>query len=504
MLRRQFASLVCPFGARLLSFSPEMKRSADESSAPPAKRAKTSRPTAPSAAALDFLDFVNSSPSPYHATATAKARLLAAGYESLSEKDVWDVKPGGKYVVTRNQSSVIAFAVGEDYEPGNGFNIVAAHTDSPVLRVKPISARKKHGYVQLGVETYGGGLWNTWFDRDLSVAGRVVVADGSGGFVSRLVKIDRPLLRVPNLAIHLNRTIYADGFKYNKETHLAPILATVEKALLGSGDGDGAEESKGDDSELAHPAVLLEVLSEELGCSVDDIQDFELSLFDTQPAACGGARYEFIFSPRLDNLMMSFCSLDSLLRSTESLAGEANVRMIALFDHEEVGSSSMMGAAGTFLEATLRRLSGVEAFSTAITRSLLVSADMAHAVHPNYASKHEERHRPKMHGGLVLKYNTNQRYATTSVSAFALKQLAKRHGLPTQDFVVRQDMGCGSTIGPILSTRLGMRTVDVGIAQLAMHSIREMCGTDDIDSTIRLFQAFFTEFTALDETLKEE
>ena len=285
-----------------------------------------------------FLKFVNASPSCFHAVKTVRERLEANGYVRISETEAdafENIKPNGKYYFTRNQSTLFAFAVGGKYEQGNGFSVIAAHTDSPCLKVKPISAKTNQGFEQVGVETYGGGLWNTWFDRDLSVAGRVVINNGDGKFSSKLVKVDRPILRVPNLAIHLNREIYDKGFKYNKETHLSPILSTSIKSQLACPDADKSGK---------HQPLLLKIIAKELDVKVDQIEDFELSLFDTQDACVGGALNEFIYSARLDNLMMSYCSIEALLASDETLADDTNVRLVSLFDNEEIGSSSDRGA----------------------------------------------------------------------------------------------------------------------------------------------------------------
>eukprot|EP00475_Leptophrys_vorax_P021179 TRINITY_DN28911_c0_g1_i1.p1 TRINITY_DN28911_c0_g1~~TRINITY_DN28911_c0_g1_i1.p1 ORF type:complete len:462 (+),score=117.22 TRINITY_DN28911_c0_g1_i1:29-1387(+) len=441
-----------------------------------------------------FLDFVNQSPSPFHAVDSAAKLLIQEGYKQISEKasgDFATLTPGSKVYFTRNQSTLFAVAVGGQYQPGNGLSIVGAHTDSPNIRVKPVSKILKAGYRQVGVETYGGGLWHTWFDRDLSIAGRVIVSNGQS-FESRLVKIDRPLLYVPNLAIHLNRDVNESGFKPNFESHLLPVLSTAIKDRFESKDDGGS----------AHHASLLDLIAKELGVETSQIYDFELSLFDVNPSTIGGIQEEFIFSPRLDNLMMSFCALKSLFGSESTLAGDKNIRIVALFDHEEIGSESAQGAASTMLLSTIERLVGEKLSKEAIRKSMLVSADMAHALHPNYPEKHESNHRPEMHKGLVIKYNTKQRYATTSVTAFILKHLARKHSIPIQEFVVRNDSPCGSTIGPILSANTGMRTVDVGIPQLGMHSIREMCGTEDVVHAIKILTAFYNEFADVDALLK--
>ncbi|XP_021758290.1 probable aspartyl aminopeptidase isoform X1 [Chenopodium quinoa] len=456
----------------------------------------------------DLLNYLNESWTQFHATAEAKRQLLAAGFHLLNENEEWELKPGGRYFFTRNMSSLIAFSIGENYITGNGFHIIAAHTDSPCLKLKPISASSKPGYLMLNVQTYGGGLWHTWFDRDLSVAGRVIVRSDDGSFIQRLVKINRPLLRIPTLAIHLNRTVNQDGFKPNLETHLVPLLSTRCEEELPESKEQGPTKS----SKAWHHPQLLEVLSEELDCCVDDIVSLELNVCDTQASCLGGINNEFIFSGRLDNLASSFCALRALLDSCSSpgdLSNEDAVRMIALFDNEEVGSDSIQGAGAPTMFQAMRRIVsclahenvGEGTVERAIRQSFLVSADMAHGVHPNFMDKHEEDHRPQMQKGLVIKHNANQRYATSGVTAFLFKEVAKIHNLPTQEFVVRNDMGCGSTIGPILAAGVGIRTVDCGIPQLSMHSVREICGKEDVDTAYKLFKAFYKTFSSVDRKL---
>ncbi|KAK9686688.1 hypothetical protein K7432_015069 [Basidiobolus ranarum] len=461
----------------------------------------TATATAALAHATEFLDFVNQSPSPFHAVEESKKKLEKVGFIELKERDSWGdkVEPNGKYFFTRNKSSLIAFAVGGKFIQGNGVSIIAAHTDSPCLKIKPVSKKEKFGYLQVGVQTYGGGLWHTWFDRDLSVAGRVMVESEDGKHISKLVRVEKPILRIPNLAIHLVDRTSGEAFTFNKETHLTPVLATSAKVLN--------EKVTGKEEVEKHHSVLVELLANELSITGERIKDLELCLYDTQPSVIGGALDEFIFSPRLDNLMMSHCSITALIRSLENdttLAEDTCIRMVALFDNEEIGSKSAYGADSHLLEATLRRLQAGKnptAFEESIHKSFLVSADMAHAVHPNYSEKHEENHRPAMHKGLVIKVNANQRYATTAATSLEIKALAKKHGIPVQEFVVRNDMACGSTIGPILSAKLGMRTIDVGAPQLSMHSIREMCGTEDVQHSIQLFNAFFQEYQHLDQKI---
>jgi len=351
----------------------------------------------------------------------------------------------------------------------------------------------------VGVQTYGGGVWHSWFDRDLSLAGRIVVSTPERSLESHLVRIDSPILRIPTLAIHLDRTVN-EAFKFNSETHLLPIFATISKKLNNL-EKDTSEVKPNDIPPIteAHHPELLSMLSDNLKVNIGQIVDLELCLYDTQPACLGGFRNEFIFSPRLDNLMMSYCALESLVGSLDvhDLAGETNVRMICLYDNEEVGSASAYGADSHLTEAGLRRIQAAfesensTAFEESIQKSYLISADMAHAVHPNYSSIHESNHRPKLHQGVVIKVNAGQRYATTAATSAILKQIAKNNQLPLQEFVVRNDCPCGSTIGPILSAKLGLQTVDVGCPQLSMHSIRETAGKTDLWYAIKLFEEFY-------------
>ncbi|KAK9836496.1 hypothetical protein WJX74_001703 [Apatococcus lobatus] len=467
-------------------------------------------------AAQSMLDFINYAWTPFHAVEEASKRLVAAGFQKLSERQAWSLQPGGRYFFTRNMSTIVAFAVGAQYKPGNGFHMLGAHTDSPCLKLKPRSKSTRAGYDMVNVEPYGGGLWHTWFDRDLSLAGRVLVRSGEQ-LVQKLVKCEMPLMHIPMLAIHLHPELREKGFNPNKQTHLGPILAVAAKHSLDKHKKEGSSDSKPDSKaeekekeEDRHHKALLQLLSTQLGCSPDAIVDFELHLCDVQPSTLGGIEDEFVFSGRLDNLAMSFCSLQALLDAhgtPASLADASTVKAVALFDHEEVGSSSAQGAGGPVMRDTITRVASVlgEGSEGAVVRALqssfLVSADMAHAVHPNYADKHDGQHQPKFGQGIVIKHNVNQRYATNSVSSTLFREVARRHGIPTQDFAVRSDMACGSTIGPILASGLGCRTVDVGLAQLAMHSIREMSSSSDVGLAIAHFTAFFREFERLDASI---
>jgi aspartyl aminopeptidase len=433
--------------------------------------------------AQDFCDFLNEGKwSPYHAVAAVCKRLLAAGFVEIRETDSWELKPSGKYFFTRNYSTIVAFAVGSKYLPSNGVSIIGCHTDSPCPMLKPVSKVIKSGYPGLGVQTYGGGLWHTWFDRDLGVAGRAIVRR-DGKPTHELVKISRAIMKIPNLAIHLQTADERASFKVNKQSHLVPILASAISSQL------ELDETKDDGAKSNHAPKLIKLLAAELKCKPEDIAELELCMCDTQPAAIFGIDADFISSGRLDNLNSVYCATQALVNAStdESLLNERNVRCVAFFDHEEVGSCSAVGAGSTVMTEALRRITtslGAAAGDTssdlverALRKSFMVSADMAHALHPNYPEKHESEHQPKLNGGVVIKTNANQRYASNSVTSFLFKELGERAGLPVQEFVVRNDSGCGSTIGPLLSTLTGVRTVDVGASQWAMHSIRETCGT---------------------------
>ncbi|KAM5571711.1 hypothetical protein ABKV19_012015 [Rosa sericea] len=435
----------------------------------------------------DLINFLNACPTAFHAVDEAKKRLRSAGYEQVLEREDWKLEAGKKYYFTRNYSTIVAFAIGKKFVAGNGFHIVGAHTDSPCLKLKPVSKVAKGGYLEVGVQTYGGGLWHTWFDRDLTIAGRVIVREEKDGVVSyshRLVRIEEPIMRIPTLAIHLDRDV-REAFKVNAQSHLLPVLATAVKAELNkvAAESDQSKETTSINSK--HHSLLLQLLADKLGCEPEHISDFELQACDTQPSLVAGAAKEFVFSGRLDNLCMSFCSLKALIDATapeSNLEDETGVRMVALFDHEEVGSDSAQGAGSPAMLNTLSRIT--------------------HSFTTDSKDKHEDNHQPKLHGGLVIKHNAGQRYATNAVTSLIFREIARNHSLPVQDFVVRNDMACGSTIGPILASGVGIRTVDVGAPQLSMHSIREMCAVDDVKHSYEHFKAYYQEFTDLDAKIK--
>lgn len=452
-------------------------------------------------AAEGFVSFVSTSPTPYHAVANIKAKLTANGFTVLKEKDHWKIEPGKAYVVTRNGSSLIAFRTGTDYQAGGPVAIVGAHTDLPCLRLKPISKKAGEGFIQVGVEQYGGLIAHTWFDRDLAVAGRVYVKEG-GRYVPRLVHLRRPLMRIPTLAIHLHREVNTK-LEFNKETEFVPI-AGQEKYTCKD---DPALQLTAREFDAVqhvverHNESLIAVLAAELGVEPAQIEDFELLLCDYQDAVLGGIHEEFVYGPRQDNLTSCFTAAEALVASQPAPEG---VLLISLFDHEEIGSVSAQGADSSFLPDVLGRLADGSsgALARMCSRSFLLSADQAHGVHPNYERFYERANRPHVNAGPVIKINANQRYATNSRGIVLIKAIAEQAQVPLQLFVVRNDSPCGSTIGPMLSAKLGLRTLDLGNPQLSMHLIRETGGAHDVLRLVRLFGAFFAGFAAADASIE--
>jgi aspartyl aminopeptidase len=426
----------------------------------------------------DLLSYLDASVTPYHAVARARRMLEDAGFVDLREADRWALNAGDRAYVVRGGTSLVAFVCGQVAPQDAGFVLVGAHTDSPNLRLKPNADVSRAGYLQLGVEVYGGVLLSTWLDRDLSIAGRVLVDEGSDHHTAHLVDFGRPLLRIPNLAIHLNRNVNTEGLVLNAQQHLAPVLGLSSPS----------------------PIRLQHLLAEELRhagqpSDPDRIVGFDLSLYDTQRATTSGVRGEFIHSARLDNLASCFSALDALCGADEPCDA---TRGIVLYDHEEVGSLSSQGAYSSFLRQVLDRVThacggdGPDAFARAMARSFLISADMAHAVHPNYADKHEPNHQPVLGGGPVIKSNANQSYASDGEGMARFAQLCREAQVTPQHYVVRSDLACGSTIGPITAGELGIRTVDVGSPLLSMHSIREMAACSDADALSRVLSTFFS------------
>ena len=416
-----------------------------------------------------LLAFLQASPTPFHAVAEMSRQLQAAGFSELREGDAWQLKAGGKYFVLRNQSSIVAFTKGRDALVDSGWRMWGAHTDSPCLKLKPKADITSQGYRQWGVQIYGGALLNPWFDRDLSLAGRLHYRDQSAALRTCLIDLKRPVAVVPSLAIHLDREANS-ARTVNPQTDMPALVC------LAGGD-DNLE------------SLLREHLAATGVDDVGEVLDFDLSLYDTQPPAMIGWRSEFIASARLDNLLSCYVGLQALLGADDNTH-----RVLVCNDHEEVGSTSAVGAQGPMLKSVLQRLSGDnESMLRGISRSLMISADNAHGVHPNYVDKHDENHGPVLNAGPVIKINANQRYASTSETNTLFAQMCKTCDVPVQQFVIRSDMGCGSTIGPITSAELGVRTIDIGVPTFAMHSIRELAGSDDAHALAIVAEHFYQQ-----------
>jgi aspartyl aminopeptidase len=420
--------------------------------------------------AQDLLDFIDASPSPWHAAASVARRLQSLGFMALREEEPWQLKPGGRYFAVRGGSSVVAFVVGSQAPDCAGFKIVGAHTDSPGLRLKPLAPHAAEPMARLGVEVYGGPILATFADRDLSLAGRVSLRSAQGP-ASRLLRFEKPLARLPNLAIHMNRGVNEEGLKFNKQTELPLLLGYLLDAF------PPGEQFR---ALLAHQA----------GVEPEDIVNWELQVYDTQQGAFWGADAEFIADSQLDNLASCHAAVSALgqVQAPESYC------VCALFDHEEIGSESAKGAGGSFLADVLGRVGaglGRDSWAQAMARSFFISADMAHAYHPNFPSAYEPLHAVRVNGGPVVKTNACHRYATDSESEAFFMHLCEQAGVPCQQYAHRSDLGCGSTIGPIVAARLGVRAVDVGSPMWAMHSVRESAGVADHASMIRVLGRFF-------------
>jgi aspartyl aminopeptidase len=403
--------------------------------------------------------FLDASPTPIHAVATLHGALTNAGFVDIDPSSAPQQLPAGFRGILRKSGTLIAFVVGNKPVAEAGFRIIAAHTDSPNLKIKPNPVVRGHGWVRLGVEVYGGAIVPSWADRDLGIAGTVVIADGAGRRTEPLL-VREPVCHIPTVAIHLNRTVNDEGLKLNKQTQLPAVFALA-------------------DEDDAQPFKTW--LAKRLDCAAEDLLAWDLSLFDLTPATIGGANGEFLFSARLDNLASCHAGLEALLASEAA----DTTQVLACFDHEEIGSRTSRGANGRTLESLLRHIadnaphSAEGGLDRALTHTILLSADMAHAVHPAYADKHDAEHMPRVNAGPVIKSHANQHYATEGDTAAMFKQLCHADDAPWQWFVVRSDMRCGSTVGPMLSASLGVRGLDVGNPMLSMHSAREMCGTRD-------------------------
>ncbi|MFC7843705.1 M18 family aminopeptidase [Streptomyces sp. NPDC057382] len=405
----------------------------------------------------DLMAFLAASPSPYHAVANAAERLEKAGFRQVAETDAWDGTSGGRYVL--RGGAIIAWYVPEGAAPHTPFRIVGAHTDSPNLRVKPLPDSGAHGWRQVAVEIYGGPLLNSWLDRDLGLAGRLTLRDGS----TRLVNVDRPLLRVPQLAIHLDRSVTADGLKLDKQRHMQPVW------------GLGRDVRDGD---------LIAFLEESAGIPAGEVTGWDLMTHSVEPPAYLGRDRDLVAGPRMDNLLSVHAGTAALAAVASGPTDPGSIPVLAAFDHEENGSQSDTGADGPLLGTVLERSvfargGTYEDRARAFAGTVCLSSDTGHAVHPNYAERHDPTHHPRVNGGPILKVNVNNRYATDGSGRAEFTAACEAAGVPFQSFVSNNSMPCGTTIGPITAARHGIRTVDIGVAILSMHSARELCGADD-------------------------
>ncbi|MFC0268260.1 M18 family aminopeptidase [Kushneria aurantia] len=424
-----------------------------------------------SSSQVELFDFLSASPTAWHGVDAMAARLDAAGFTRLEESRAWSLEAGGRYYCVRDDGALAAFRLPAGQL--TSLRMIGAHTDSPALRLKPQPVQGGHGGHQLGVEVYGGALLAPWFDRDLGIAGRVYVRTEGGRLERRLLHIDRPLAVIPSLAIHLDREANSSR-SYNAQTQMAPVFA------LGDGDAPSIE------------SLIQRWLAEQHGLEEADVVDFELNLCDVQPPTRSGLDGELISSARLDNLLSCWCGMEALIAAD----GEQGALLIAN-DHEEIGSGTAGGAQGTLLNDVVARLAesrgeggAAEGRIRLLQSSRLVSCDNAHAVHPGWPDKHDAQHRPRLNGGPVIKVNASQRYATSAATGALFRDICRHADVPVQTFVSRADMPCGSTIGPLSATRSGVPTLDIGIAQWAMHSIRETAGAHDPDYLKRALTAF--------------
>ncbi len=420
----------------------------------------------------DLISFLAESPTPFHAVASMEKILVQQGFQPLVENQPWKLSPGKKYFLTRNQSSLIAFRLSDDNPKLKPWKMAGAHTDSPCLKVKPQGVKYEQGYLQMGVEIYGGALLAPWFDRDLSLAGRVHYADPKGNRKSCLLDFKRPIAYIPSLAIHLFREVH-ENRTINPQKELPPVLMRFPE---------------GDDKIDFNTILLNEIKEQDIDQNIHTVLAHEIVCYDTQQPNLVGLNQEWLASARLDNLLSCYVILNALTASTPS-----SNALIICNDHEEVGSQSEVGAQGPWLQRVLERIhEDPESLSRSLADSWLISCDNAHGVHPNYPEKHDPEHRPRLNAGPAIKVNANQRYATTSHTAAKFIQVCQQLKLPYQYFVSRSDIPCGSTIGPLTAAKIGIATLDVGLPTWGMHSIREIGGTEDAWSLMKILQEIFS------------
>ena len=423
----------------------------------------------------DLLNFIDDSPSAFHAVKSIEERLQPFGFECLDEKQKWNLNKEGRYYVIRDDSSIIFFVVGKDTLSETGYKILGAHTDSPGLKIKPKPVKNEHGLLRLGVEVYGGPILATFTDRDLSLAGRISYKTTDGKVDSQLIKFEQALLRLPNLAIHMNRNVNEQGLKLDKQNELPLIIASAVEEQLSTN-------------------YFSSLLAKQAGLDADAILSWELNVYDTQKGVFWGDDNQFYTNSQLDNLASCHAGLQAIL--DEAILKSGNTQICAFFDHEEIGSESTKGADGCFLSDILKRIALAtdveqEDYQRALASSFMISADMAHAYQPNFPSAYEPEHKVMVNKGPVVKINANQRYSSESISDAQFMQWCEQANVPYQKYSHRTDIPCGSTIGPMTSAILGIRSVDVGNPMWAMHSIRESAGVEDHSYMIQVLKRFF-------------
>ena len=462
--------------------------------------------------------------SPYNFVEHAKKELKSSGFTQIYESDPWNLEPGKKYFYTRNNSCIIAFNVGQKFNPEEScFKIIGAHTDSPSLRIAPNSYNPKGEIERYNVQYYGGGLWFTWLDRDLSLAGKVIFKDNEGKLTSKIIQVEEPIFFIPNCPPHLKSGSERESLTINKENHLKPLIATLKVNEILNEEKEKEDDENPKDKKLGK--TLRKIILKELNkdCekpiinSGEQIIDYDLVLYDSQSPNLIGLNKEFLASGRLDNLGSSIPALYAMINASkdELLSEQSSINIIALFDNEEIGSMTYQGADSNFFLMHLKRIFSQslnitktpyseDLYMRFMAKSYVISADLAHAYNPNYSEKFQSEHKNLMQQGVVLKINVNGRYSTESENAAVFKELGKLCNVPIQEFIVRQDSPCGTTIGPITSAKIGIKSVDVGIAQLAMHSIREQLGIVDLYYYRTIFEEFFKSYEKVKGNIMKE
>jgi aminopeptidase I len=466
-----------------------------------------------------FCDFLTNNPTVFHCVDAVKTQLKDAGWKELSERDAWKIEPSGKYFVERNGSALMAFSVGGQYKPGNGAAILAGHVDALTAKLKPVSqVPNKAGYIQLGVAPYAGAPNNTWWDRDLGIGGRVLVKENNK-IVSKLVKLDWPIARIPTLAPHFGAA--AQG-PFNPETQMVPIIGLEDSeeqtkeivepfskpSLIGSAGGSATTFAS------TQPPRLVRVIANELGLKASDygnIINWELELFDVQPATVGGIDKEFIFAGRVDDKLCSWAAIQALVDAQATDTADSSIiKAVGLFDDEEIGSLLRQGAKGNFLPSVIERavtslnndVSSSSIIGQTYANSFLVSSDVIHAVNPNFLGAYLENHSPRLNVGIVVSADSNGHMTTDSVSTAIMQRCADKVGAKLQVFQIRNDSRSGGTVGPMLSSATGIRAIDCGIPQLSMHSVRATTGNLDPGLGVMAFLGFLNGFESVDKEFR--